>query len=279
MEKYNIVFGESALGTFRQAQSVFPGLDGKRIPFCDDLSLGPLFLDIEKMINTRKILSEGVFSNLHQTYGENFETEYNYLIEIIEILGQDDVIIIWTANGVIDRCGSLFIQYMLRDKECSVYEINASSVNIINKLGTKIEIKDVGHLSKDNLISLIGRETLISKSERESNVNEWITIVSENKELRIYNENKIINVENNYYDSLILRYTENHYKKSMRVIGSVLGNCGQVVKDGYLKWRTIELINQGTLKYRLASDDEYLNQGIIKYTIDLANLRLFEIKK
>jgi hypothetical protein len=61
MKKYNIIFGESALGTFRQSQRLVPALYRARISFCDDLSIDGSIKEKLYTSNKMNIISINIF--------------------------------------------------------------------------------------------------------------------------------------------------------------------------------------------------------------------------
>ncbi|WP_045521673.1 DUF3658 domain-containing protein, partial [Clostridium sporogenes] len=79
---------------------------------------------------------------------------------------------------------------------------------------------------------------------------QWKVLKKENSILRIFKDGKIENVDEDYFDIFILKYTPKEFKKSARIIGEVLGNSEILISDGYIFGRVKELVKAGRINYR-----------------------------
>ena len=72
----------------------------------------------------------------------------------------------------------------------------------------------------------------------------------ENSNLRVYEDNQVKSVRVDYFDEMILHYTNRKFMHSARTVGEVIGRAESYVSDTFIFWRVTELIRNGKIVYR-----------------------------
>ena len=144
-----------------------------------------------------------------------------------------DTIYYWYGQNAIEICGLMYTLELLKDKWKNVYFINVSDLPIKVKYGIHIP-RCTGEIMPEKFSEYIKINRKIDKDEYIKWLTQWKVLKKENSILRILKDGKVENVDEDYFDIFILKYTPKEFKKSARIIGEVLG---YITKQGleYLK--------------------------------------------
>ncbi|WP_432664060.1 DUF1835 domain-containing protein [Wukongibacter baidiensis] len=248
----HIAIGDSANGSLKtllksNIQSKYYGSVRK---FREDLSIGCIY-ELENNIDKRaewfnKIYKATGYSELIQDRYIDKEIELTYTSQL-DIL-RESKIIIWHGENVMEQTA---LRYLVsRFKENEIYEVSVSK-NIMKELKGEIyRPRATAECSLEELRKALKSVSLIDNSRKEILISEWNELRKNEAVLRIYIDNKVICEDETYYDKYILKYTPDEFLKAARVIGSVMGNSGQIVTDAFIDYRIRSLIDSGKLEYR-----------------------------
>jgi hypothetical protein len=97
----------------------------------------------------------------------------------------------------------------------------------------------------------------LSFQMKRSLIEEWIGLSDTTEVLRIWENQQIKSVENDFFDSFIIKIAKrihgksgkNQFMKSARLIGAVIGHMTQYTGDAFIQKRLLHLIEMGTFEY------------------------------
>lgn len=246
----HICFSPSAGGSLRYAIKNKKILEGKEvIIFEDDISQG--------MIGSGINIDER-FDWWNRISGEDEITclDFNYLKEAyqkfhkkISKIKDSDVIYLWYGHCGNEICGMMYTLELLKDKPNNMYFINVSDM-IEESANDVYTYMAVAEIIPEKLKSFIKLKRKIELKEYDTLLNEWDSLKKDNEILRIFKDGKIKSVKDDYFDIDILKYTEKEFKKSARIVGSVMGFNEIQISDGYIFWRIKELIKSGMIEFK-----------------------------
>ncbi|MCR1972996.1 DUF1835 domain-containing protein [Clostridium sporogenes] len=160
-----------------------------------------------------------------------------------------DTIYFWYGQNAIEICGLMYTLELLKDKWKNVYFINVSDLPMKVEYGRYIP-RCTGEIMPEKFSEYIKINRKIDKDEYIKWLTQWNVLKKENSILRILKDGKVENIDEDYFDIFILKYTPKEFKKSARIIGEVLGNSEILISDGYIFWRVKELVKAGRINYR-----------------------------
>ncbi|MBU3183188.1 DUF1835 domain-containing protein [Clostridium psychrophilum] len=246
-EIIHICCSDSAQGSMNYA--IKKGLlEGKKaIGFPDDLSNGPIndITNINKRIDWVK--------NIYIEEGNKISKDINssckkFNKNIMNLKEKD--IYLWYGNSATEICGMLHVLSMLEEKIHNVYTINVSEITYNTGKRNEYASRVVGEVIIERLGEFIGIRQSMDFSRYSSLMGLWEELKKENTNLRVYDDNQVKSVQIDYFDDMILRYTNNKFRHSARTVGEVMGRAESYVSDTFIFWRVIELIRNEKIEYR-----------------------------
>ncbi len=144
-----------------------------------------------------------------------------------------DTIYFWYGQNAIEICGLMYTLELLKDKWKNVYFINVSDLLMKVEYGIYIP-RCTGEIMPEKFSEYIKINRKIDEDEYIKFLTQWKVLKKENSILRILKDGKVENVDEDYFDIFILKYTPKEFKKSARIIGEVLGNSEILISDGYI---------------------------------------------
>lgn len=245
----NICFSESARGTIKRAAQL-KIIDGPKIVgLFDDFSHG----QISNLANTyERIIWADNFKDEFECIPycslDDLKTAYNKFYKDINEIESEDQIYIWYGNCASEICGMMYALELLKNKSENLHFINVS--DLIRKYSSGIYVpRSAAEIPPEKLKDYIKIVRSMDSDEKEELLKQWKALKNENSQLRIFKEGKIISVSEDYFDVDILKWTEKEFKKSARIVGSVIGYSETTISDSYIFWRIKKLVKVGKLKY------------------------------
>ncbi|WP_243153110.1 DUF1835 domain-containing protein [Clostridium sporogenes] len=224
----HICFSQSSKGSLKYAvnKKIIEG--EKVISFYDDISQGHIKggIDKDKRIDWfKKTISKDEF--YYEDIDELMESYVEFQKEISNVR-DTDTIYFWYGQNAIEICGLMYTLELLKDKWKNVYFINVSDLPMKSEYGIYIP-RCTGEIMPEKFSEYIKINRKIDKDEYIKWLTQWKVLKKENSILRIFKDGKVENVDEDYFDIFILKYTPKEFKKSARIIGEVLGNSETLI--------------------------------------------------
>ncbi|AZV55775.1 DUF1835 domain-containing protein [Clostridium sp. AWRP] len=220
----------------------------KVIVLSDDLSHGPIKdeVDIEERINWWSTVDEDeYFAN----YGvEDLKENYNTFHDEISRVGNSDILYLWYGSGQ-EICGMLYALELLKDRKLNVYLINVTDT-IVKHKDSVYFVRSAGQINPEDIKKYAEVKQKLDSNKYEELLSAWELLKKDNSVLRVLKNKKIRSEDKNYFDIDILKYTPKEFRKSARIVGSVMGNSEVEISDEYIFWRVKELVKYGKIDYR-----------------------------
>lgn len=237
----HIISGLSAAGTMKIFLKSIDSND-KIAVWNDPLMYGPLFKDFSDNELKRRARYLNTF------FGYNGYDLYPSMHNIIHYdFSRHERIVVWYGNGV----DELLLLYMI----CSLTGERLFAANICELYELFPHYKTLpfplalAHCSPDNARIMYDRIKPISEEEKAEYKSNWNRWAGSNAPLRLKGaDNTIFEAGEDYFDSLILSKCSTEYTKAARIIGGVLGDLDQLIGDGFLSQRIIQLTRQQKLQ-------------------------------
>lgn len=254
----HIAFGVQA-GAVLQQSGIYDTGKSKTVCLQDYLSIGPV-LDLETQKGRNRRINW--LSEICQGFGAD---EIGRIVDsdgqLIEKLKDDmnlyDRIYLWVGADVSEMLSASRLLYVLQLQDCSrLFIIGFLNSSLIRHIGTFMYPKSLSVKAPDEVAALYNNCRVIEQQEVSEMQALWERLRIDDAYLRISKEGTTISAcEMDFYDPNILVHCTNRYQGAYRVIGKTLGyvNEGSMregIPDSFLSWRLINLIKQGTLKYR-----------------------------
>lgn len=244
----NICFSESAGGTFRVAIKMNQ-LHGQQkvIVLSDDLSQGTIEggVNIEKRSNWWKSIDEEEYFTDYEEM--DLKEIYSEFYNEISKIDDKDTLYLWYGSSK-EFCGMLYTLELLKDRDLNIYLINVTDM-IIRYKDTIHLVKGTGEIMPDNIDKYISLKQKLDSNKYGELLSTWELLKKDNSILRIFKNEKIKSEDENYFDMDILKYTPKEFRKSARIVGSVMGNSEVEISDDYIFWRVKELVKSGKVDY------------------------------
>ncbi len=261
--KVHIAFGDSFAGSLKIAIKQLGIEDtNKMIIFHDQFSIGPLWRLHETA--GRAYRAEWFRDRInHENDDDDFDTCYQTIIEQIDLIPAGASIVIWSGNNAHEQAGLRYAVYLLRNRRNHIFTFNAAEAceRRFNTPDRLINYVHAGEIPLEKLLKVFGEienSGPLSFDTRKLLEEEWVSLANHHSVLRIWDGERILNVDENYYDSYLLKTIErlhtdrsNHdFIKAARVIGEALGHCDQYVGDSYFEYRLRQLIYNQSLEIK-----------------------------
>ncbi|WP_052404883.1 DUF1835 domain-containing protein [Bacillus rubiinfantis] len=226
-------------------------------------SIGPIWQLDQKRGQTQRFQWMNENINLEQ---DEFQLENDFnrcLLEIAEI-PEHAPIYIWTANNGDEQTGLRLLLHLLRGKNNPVFLINVTEVfqrGYFVKQGEERINNHTSGVHPDEFLRIFDEDIevkLLSAHDRLQYQQEWESLAQTMGLLRIWQDGKLMDVPENYYDSLIISTIEDLHAQQERkdfiragyVIAGVLGQVDEPVSDCYLEYRLRHLIYTSVLELK-----------------------------
>lgn len=257
MEKLHLVYSHSALGCLSY---LFEEKEDDILALTDDISIGPLFkIDTEQGDKERKKYTNTLlkkvdleFATHHTEIDNSINTLLNFPYEKYE------KIFVW--------CGKNIGEQLLMAIACSYIPFQKIQKVDVSKQQLFINFShaSLACLSPEEIQNLLPTAKSITEQEYSFYKKYWKEILNSHSLVRIYDteKGKITFHSESFYDEFIISCIPNDFQKAARIVGLVLGTCGQLISDTFIAYR---------LKV-LAQKEKFKTRG------NLSTMRSYEVK-
>lgn len=224
-------------------------IDGdKVIGFFDDLSNGSIcnLNDIGDRVKWWKYLESSDEFDTREFLKENYNKFNKDILEITS----DDTIYLWCSENAMELMGLMYTFQLLSIDLYNIYIINVSKVTYNQGMKNEFTPRAVGEVAPERFPNFVEINRKVEKDCYENFMDNLSTLIQENGNLRVYENGSVISVGEDYFDNLIMKYTENEFRKSARTVGNVIGFSEKPISDTYIFWRVLELIKDNKLQYK-----------------------------
>jgi hypothetical protein len=258
----HILFGESPAGCMKWMLKESRQEDFNRvIGFGDLFSVGPLH-DIENeagVIKRANWLNELNLSD--DFFDKDYEENFQQTLHEIEMIAEDEMITIWTADNAHEQTGLRFVLKLLQHKSNKIRVINSNESfdRYCKEPDIYYDSLRTGEISPENMKIIMEKtkqDDGLSEQMKQSIVDEWAELNETNEILRIWEDHKIKSVESDYFDSFIIKMAKRihgkrpgEFMKAVRLIGTVIGHMTEYTGDAFIQYRLHHLIEKGTFEY------------------------------
>lgn len=258
-KEVHIACGESPAGSLR----VGLGRENKVIGFPDFFAVGPI-RELHHEAG-RKHRYEWLRDHLNYPNDfmeEEYESRFSKTLAEIDAIPPYVPIVIWTAENADEQTGMRYLLYLLREKSNDVFLINTTIAfqELFNTSQYQYYYFHTGEVLPEKL-NIIYQEKLtkpLAIEERTRFEKEWMALSKTMGIVRIWEGNKIQDVNENYFDELIVstahklhaKQKEKEFIKSGRIIGDVYGQIDTIVSDAFLEYRLRSLVYKGVFKIK-----------------------------
>lgn len=245
----NICFSECAGATFRIASKMNELPEGQKvIVFFDDLSHGPIKngVNVEERINWWSIVDEDEY---FINYGvEDLKENYNKFYNEISEINDKDTLYLWYGSSQ-EFCGMLYTLEILKNRNLNIYLINVTDMVVKHEHSVHI-FKHAGDIAPEDIVKCASVRQELNSNKYKELLSTWEVLKKDNCILRVLKDEKVRSEAENYFDMDILKYTPKEFRRSARVVGSVIGKSDMAISDDYIFWRVKELAKSGKIDYR-----------------------------
>lgn len=260
----HIVFGDSTSGSLKQALKELNYQKEERIiRFSDMLEVGPIWqLHKEEGLNNRyEWLKNHI--NLDDEYIDEYKYNFNRAVSMMKAIPKRAPIMIWTGENAHEQTALRYVLFLLKDKINDIFILNATK-----KYEDQFNVPDnecfplhTGEIPPEKLIWIYEESRKlapVSQHQFEEFVEEWQALSTTKECLRIWEKHKIKNVEETYYDNIIINKAKHLHKErgyndfihSARLIGEVIGHLNQSIGDSFFEYRVRQLILKGIFEIK-----------------------------
>jgi hypothetical protein len=86
------------------------------------------------------------------------------------------------------------------------------------------------------------------QDERNALALEWVALTTQDHTLRLYLEGKLVSCDESFLDEALLLQCSSDFKRTIYVVGQVMGEAADYVSDAYLFYRLRALIARGVVE-------------------------------
>ena len=169
----------------------------------------------------------------------NAKRKYNiYMKEIENIIStakQGEPIRIWHSQSAFAMCGLYYFADILRDANPELY---------IVPLPENDEYLDWSQMYPGIMPAYFHQAHRATDKELKRYSQEWTRLKKENADLRITVKGKVKSVNIEYYDDVII----SAFNKNTIYMRALVGNALNIILDGFICDRILDLINKGRIK-------------------------------
>jgi len=262
--KVHIVLADVFAGTLKYVIRQL-GIENtnKMVSFRDQFSIGPLWQLHEETGRAHRVEWFRDHINNEFVDYDDYDTHHQRLMEQIDQIPAKASIVIWSVNTAHDQIGLRYALYLLRKKQNEIFVFNAVEAceRRFNTSDQHIKYKHEAEIPPEILQNVFGEiedNGSIGLETKKLLEHEWLSLANHHNVLRIWDGERILNVDENYFDSYLLKTIEklhadssNHeFIKAARVIGETFGHCDQLVADNYFEYRLRQLIYNQSLEIK-----------------------------
>ena len=208
----------------------------------DCLNYGPLRdLHIPAGLATRAAWLSDMFKAAEiEAWTQGFEAHLG-LTDFAQSPGPDERAMIWTGGNSME-------QILLR-ATCHAWPQTQLWISDVAPLGADAEGRSaVGACSLETLRQAEASARPLRDDERAALAAEWRALTSANHLLHLYLDGKLRGFDENWFDEALLAQCESTFKRSIRVVGQVMGEARDYVTDTFLFYRLRALIERGLVE-------------------------------
>lgn len=244
----HIVIGDSAAGSIKLAL---------RDTLDSYIALPPNFG--EGLV--KDLLTMEGLSNRIEWFTKNYQCDWSFygdmsrmaLDAIYEVTEEE--VTIWTANNASEQFGLAIVCFLLQDKHCKIYEMNLT--DNIAKLTQGQTIRHTGEVIAEQMkkMLLLDMKKQLTKAEVTKLARQAEQLMAGDSVLRRWQDGQIVELEETFYDELILKYAFNYqqkvgqeYFKAIRLIGEIFGQEESILSDAWIDYRIRTLVAEGKLE-------------------------------
>ncbi|UVI29709.1 DUF1835 domain-containing protein [Paenibacillus spongiae] len=266
--KVHIVFGDSVAGSLKYVIRQL-GIENtnKVVSFRDQFSFGPLWRLHEEAGRAHRVewfrdhINEDLILETGQNLDDDYDTYHQRIMEQIDHIPAEASIVIWSGNNAHEQIGLRYALYLLRKKQNEIFVFNAVEACERRFNTSDQNIKFAGEIPPEKLQNVFGEiedNGSIDFETKKLMEHEWLSLANHHNVLRIWDGERIQNVDENYFDSYLLKTIEKlhadrsnrDFIKAARVIGEALGHCDHHVVDSYFEYRLRQLIYNQSLEIK-----------------------------
>ncbi|MCQ6564105.1 DUF1835 domain-containing protein [Paenibacillus mendelii] len=263
--KVHIVFGDVVARSLKDVIRQL-GIENtnKMVSFRDQFTIGPLWQLHEETGRARRV--EWLRDHINNEFDcddYDYDTYHQRLMEQIDHIPAEACIMIWSGNNAHEQIGLRYALYLLRKKQNEIFVFNAVEAceRRFNTSDQHIKSLHTGEIPPEKLQNVFGENEdngLIDFETKKLMEHEWLSLANHHNVLRIWDRERIQNVDENYFDSYLLKTIEKlHAKKSNHdfikageVMGEALRHCDHHVADNYFEYRLRQLIYNQSLEIK-----------------------------
>ncbi|WP_341478070.1 DUF3658 domain-containing protein [Clostridium sporogenes] len=181
----------------------------------------------------------------YEDIDELMENYVEFQKEISNVKDTDTIYFGYGQNAI-KICGLMYAVELLKDKWENVYFINICHMPMKVKYGIYIP-RCTGKIMPEKFSEYIKINRKIDEDEYIKLLKQWKVLKKENSILRIFKDGKVENVDKDYFDIFILKYTQKEFKKSASQRGRDFGVMLSCFAElGYsVEWRVINAAEYG----------------------------------
>ncbi|WLR42494.1 DUF3658 domain-containing protein [Bacillus carboniphilus] len=219
-------------------------------------------------------------------YEKDYMYQYLYkwdnLVETLSRISESSQVVIWVSDNANEQTGIRYVLYLLKNKDCPIFVLNMNELYKQHFKGERNMITS-GQIKREELEVLyreIENNEPLSSHERKDLEKQWGELSEKQKVLRIWRSNQIIDVDENYFDMIIIKKAQDLYIEhgiigfmhASRLIGVVIEEIidkhKQYIDFNYLNYRLRELISKEVFERKDALNS--LMDCRINYLVKLA---------
>lgn len=245
----NVVFNDSINGSLIQAGRDYEVLDDSRktVLYLANLDVG--YISESEDSNYRKIAS---WRLTHRYMTESDEKLLDWWEHdggwkrFYKAMENGDPFRIWYSEEPKELCGFFYLCLLLKDYTGGVYAVKIPERIRYEEKRKYFLTNSSGNLDPFNVGKALENEVKLSRWELRLYAEEWERLKKENAPLRTVIAGRIISVEEDFYDSLILKHVPSAPATEEQVFGKVLENL-PFIQQGWITLRIQHMIDQGEI--------------------------------
>jgi len=138
----------------------------------------------------------------------------------------------------------------MQDRINNIYTINISE-EIHSNDNTIIKHSCVGEIPPERLNWFKDRKEKLEEIIFNQRINLWLELKQINTNLRTILDEKVVSVHEDYFDEMIMHYTNTIFTSCMKIVGDVFYHIEDCYSsDSYILWRILQLIKNNKITYR-----------------------------
>ena len=233
------------------------------LPLNLHLNYGKLSGDV---IATQERISADTFRNFYpDSTPEEVEKEYKKGLrqarrcfkDLAQRLESGQSIRVWVSNTAHDRCNLYWLCHFAKDFPTKLFVVVCPGYEFDTRKQCYIENRNWARFSNAHFMADCANKAIeLTEEEIQAYANEWNKLVEKDAPLRILIDDNLINVEEDFFDSIILRHIENAPKSQSSILGNVLAE-GWGMDVDFICARIDFLLKSNVIKICEKRSDDY----------------------